>query len=76
MRRRRGRVRADGPIDPDAVSPRGRGAAEAHEEGERREMRAYAETDGCRRAFILSHFGEPFEGPCGRCDNDRRPGAR
>jgi ATP-dependent DNA helicase RecQ len=32
-------------------------------------MRAYAETDGCRRAFLLSYFGEPFEPPCGNCDN-------
>jgi ATP-dependent DNA helicase RecQ len=32
-------------------------------------MRAYAETEWCRRAFILSYFGEPFEPPCGRCDN-------
>ena len=32
-------------------------------------MRAYAETGDCRRAFILSYFGEPFEPPCGRCDN-------
>jgi ATP-dependent DNA helicase RecQ len=32
-------------------------------------MRAYAETDDCRRAFILSYFGEPFEPPCGFCDN-------
>jgi ATP-dependent DNA helicase RecQ len=32
-------------------------------------MRAYAETDGCRRAFVLSYFGEPFEPPCGHCDN-------
>jgi len=31
-------------------------------------MRAYAETDDCRRAFLLSYFGEPFEPPCGRCD--------
>jgi ATP-dependent DNA helicase RecQ len=34
-------------------------------------MRAYAEADGCRREFVLSYFGEPFEGPCGRCDNCR-----
>jgi ATP-dependent DNA helicase RecQ len=34
-------------------------------------MRAYAETDGCRREFVLSYFGEPFEAPCGRCDNCR-----
>jgi ATP-dependent DNA helicase RecQ len=32
-------------------------------------MRAYAETDGCRRAFLLTYFGEPFEAPCGHCDN-------
>ena len=32
-------------------------------------MRGYAETDGCRRAFVLAHFGEPFEPPCGNCDN-------
>jgi ATP-dependent DNA helicase RecQ len=32
-------------------------------------MRSYAETDGCRRAFVLSYFGEPFEPPCGNCDN-------
>jgi ATP-dependent DNA helicase RecQ len=32
-------------------------------------MRAYAETDGCRRGFVLSYFGEPFDPPCGNCDN-------
>jgi ATP-dependent DNA helicase RecQ len=32
-------------------------------------MRAYAEADSCRRAFVLSYFGEPFEPPCGNCDN-------
>jgi ATP-dependent DNA helicase RecQ len=32
-------------------------------------MRSYAETDGCRRAFVLSYFGEPFAPPCGGCDN-------
>jgi ATP-dependent DNA helicase RecQ len=35
-------------------------------------MRAFAETDGCRREFVLTYFGEPFDGvPCGRCDNCR-----
>jgi ATP-dependent DNA helicase RecQ len=34
-------------------------------------MRALAETTGCRREFVLSYFGEPFEGPCGHCDNCR-----
>src|SRR4051794_20311355 len=35
-------------------------------------IRSFAETDGCRREFVLSYFGEPFDGvPCGRCDNCR-----
>jgi ATP-dependent DNA helicase RecQ len=34
-------------------------------------MRAFAETDDCRREVVLTYFGEPFEGPCGRCDNCR-----
>jgi ATP-dependent DNA helicase RecQ len=32
-------------------------------------MRSYAETTACRREFVLSYFGEPYEGPCGACDN-------
>jgi ATP-dependent DNA helicase RecQ len=32
-------------------------------------MRSYAEADGCRRQFVLSYFGEPYEAPCGSCDN-------
>jgi ATP-dependent DNA helicase RecQ len=32
-------------------------------------MRSYAEADGCRREFVLSYFGEPYEAPCGNCDN-------
>jgi ATP-dependent DNA helicase RecQ len=35
-------------------------------------MRAYAETtETCRRDFLLSYFGQPFEPPCGNCDNCR-----
>ncbi|HEX8123324.1 MAG TPA: ATP-dependent DNA helicase RecQ [Solirubrobacteraceae bacterium] len=37
-------------------------------------MRAYAETDGCRRAFILGYFGEDYEPPCGNCDVCERRG--
>jgi ATP-dependent DNA helicase RecQ len=32
-------------------------------------IRGYAEHPGCRRQFILSYFGEEYEGPCGNCDN-------
>jgi ATP-dependent DNA helicase RecQ len=31
-------------------------------------MRAYAETDGCRRQFLLSYFGEDLPEPCNNCD--------
>lgn len=30
-------------------------------------MRGYAETTGCRRAFLLGYFGEKLEHPCGDC---------
>jgi ATP-dependent DNA helicase RecQ len=67
-------ARPDAPPLDDAV----REALE--EEEDRREfarsrlemMRAFAETDGCRREFVLSYFGEPFHDvPCGHCDNCR-----
>ncbi|MEW2412850.1 RecQ family ATP-dependent DNA helicase [Streptomyces sp. NPDC046866] len=31
-------------------------------------MRAYAETTGCRRRFLLGYFGQRYEAPCGGCD--------
>jgi ATP-dependent DNA helicase RecQ len=37
-------------------------------------MRSYAETDGCRRAFVLGYFGEDYEPPCGSCDVCERRG--
>lgn len=42
-------------------------------------MRGYAETDGCRRQFLLGYFGEEFPRSCGNCDactDDRREGHR
>ena len=32
-------------------------------------MRGYAETDGCRRQFLLGYFGEDLPEPCGNCDS-------
>jgi ATP-dependent DNA helicase RecQ len=37
-------------------------------------IRGYAETDGCRRAFVLGYFGEGYEPPCGNCDVCERRG--
>jgi ATP-dependent DNA helicase RecQ len=31
-------------------------------------MRGYADTEGCRRQFLLGYFGEDLPGPCGNCD--------
>jgi ATP-dependent DNA helicase RecQ len=35
-----------------------------------------AESAGCRRRAILSHFGEAVSSDCGNCDNCRSPGLR
>jgi ATP-dependent DNA helicase RecQ len=32
-------------------------------------MRGYAETQDCRRKYLLNYFGEAFDGPCDHCDN-------
>lgn len=39
-------------------------------------MQDYAEATTCRREYIISYFGEPFEPPCGACDNCDRPSAK
>ncbi len=73
-------VREDGAVR--AVKPVGPALDEAVEEAAEAEehrlafdrsriemMRGYAETHGCRRAFLLGYFGEAFDPPCGNCDN-------
>jgi ATP-dependent DNA helicase RecQ len=73
VRRRRGRVTGAEGLDPDAVSLVDERRRAAYDETRQAEMRGYAETDGCRRAFVLTHFGEPpGHGACGNCDNDER----
>jgi ATP-dependent DNA helicase RecQ len=74
-----GAVRLDPDGSPHAVTPPPRDAVRHAAEAEERRrsfersrvdmMRAYAETGDCRRAFLLSYFGEAFTPPCGRCDN-------
>ncbi|HSU70111.1 MAG TPA: DUF3553 domain-containing protein, partial [Micrococcaceae bacterium] len=32
-------------------------------------MRGFAETQGCRRQYLLGYFGEELEEVCGNCDN-------
>jgi ATP-dependent DNA helicase RecQ len=72
-------VRPDGAVAraPAAPPPSEAVRAAAEAEEKRRSfdrsrvdmMRAYAELqNACRREFLLSYFGEPFEGPCGNCD--------
>jgi ATP-dependent DNA helicase RecQ len=36
-------------------------------------MRHYAEHPGCRRSFLLTYFGQDYQGACGNCDNDVAP---
>jgi ATP-dependent DNA helicase RecQ len=63
------------PAEPPGRADAVRAAAEAEEKRRSFDrsrvdmMRGYAEAYGCRRAFVLSYFGEPFEPPCGTCDN-------
>ena len=71
-------VRPDGAIAAAEDGPAPREAAEVaaevadnHRKVERSRvdmMRAYAETTGCRRLFLLAYFGQTLEQPCGRCD--------
>jgi ATP-dependent DNA helicase RecQ len=70
-------VLADGEVAPAPNPPEDALRAAAEAEAKRQSfdrsrvdmMRGYAEHDGCRRAYVLSYFGEPFEPPCGHCDN-------
>ncbi|USQ85217.1 RecQ family zinc-binding domain-containing protein [Streptomyces phaeoluteigriseus] len=53
-------------------------AAEEHRRTDRSRVemaRAYAETTGCRRYFLLGYFGEAYPVPCGNCDGCDEEGA-
>jgi ATP-dependent DNA helicase RecQ len=67
---RRGLRGAGVPV-PEAVA-RALQVADAHRRMERSRvemMRGYAETNRCRRQFLLGYFGEQLHKPCGNCDN-------
>jgi len=67
------RARSDGP-DADGLHDALDRAAQMEEDRQafdrsRVEMvRAYAETDSCRREFLLAYFGEAYQPPCDNCD--------
>jgi ATP-dependent DNA helicase RecQ len=68
-------IRAEGlpdDADPSAVVDAVVARAEAQrrlEESRVEMMRAYAETDRCRSAFLLAYFGADAGHRCGACDN-------
>ncbi|MDQ3739482.1 MAG: RecQ family ATP-dependent DNA helicase [Actinomycetota bacterium] len=72
-----GRIEAERDTDLIEAVERA-GEAEEHRQAFDRSrvemMRAYAETDGCRRAFVLGYFGEDYEPPCDNCDVCERRG--
>jgi ATP-dependent DNA helicase RecQ len=58
-------------VDPVAAAREAMAVAEAHRKVEQSRvemMRGYAETQGCRRQYLLSYFGEYLSQPCGHCD--------
>ena len=68
------------PLDDGMAEGIGRLAASVAAEQERTRrlaasrvemLRGYAETDGCRRRFLLQYFGEDYAPPCGACDRCR-----
>ena len=62
---------ADDEVSPQEAAEAAADVAESHKKVEQSRvemMRAYAETTGCRRQFLLGYFGETLEDPCGHCD--------
>ncbi|MCW2779010.1 MAG: ATP-dependent helicase, RecQ family, partial [Frankiales bacterium] len=71
-------VQADGTLDtsdeelaPKAAAKAAAEVAESHKKVEKSRltmMQGYAETQGCRRQYLLAYFGEQLDEPCGNCD--------
>ncbi|MFH9403960.1 RecQ family ATP-dependent DNA helicase [Streptomyces sp. NPDC017638] len=74
-----GAVRPVAGTAPATAVRRAEDSAEAHKRMDRSRVemaRAYAETTGCRRRFLLGYFGEEYPEPCGNCDTcDEREAA-
>ena len=76
VRAARGRLRLlVDDFDPQTISLEQEERRRAYERSRLEMMRGYAEARGCRRAYVLSYFGEvePVE-RCGQCDNDTHVG--
>ena len=60
----------DGPPPPDAAreAVTAQDARSSVDDSRLTMMRAYTETRGCRRRFILTYFGEPAADQCFSCD--------
>ena len=62
---------SDDELSPTEAADAAAAVAESHRKVEQSRvdmMRAYAETSGCRRQFLLGYFGETLDEPCGHCD--------
>ncbi|WP_431922158.1 RecQ family ATP-dependent DNA helicase [Nonomuraea jabiensis] len=67
-------VPVPGAPEPREAAELARGLAERRRDVERTRlemMRRYAETDDCRRRFLLGYFGEELADACGNCDTCR-----
>lgn len=69
---RRNRLHLDRQTEPEEGVQRAVESAESRARIDRSRlemMRGFAETQGCRRQYLLGYFGEELEEVCGNCDN-------